>query len=524
MQIIIPMSGYGERFRKAGYKVPKPLIEVEGKPIIAHVINLFPGENNFTFICSQDHLETTNMRVILEKYCPSGEIIGIESHKKGPVFAVSQIFEKINLDEPVIVNYCDFNCLWDYENFKLWSKKNNLDGAIPAYKGFHPHSLGKTNYAYIRESNMQLLEIKEKEPFTDNRMEEYASTGTYFFSKGTYLINYFKKVLENNVNVNGEYYCSLVYNFMIKDRLKIGIYEIDHFMQWGTPDDLEEYLSWSKLFDSLSNKKSYNNALLGTTIIPMAGKGSRFKEKGYKKDKPYIEVNKKCMFIEATKSLPKSNDYLFIKLRSNNCNSFDDKQLEFFRNFEFIEIDETPKGQAVSTSIGIKKIEHNNSINISACDHAVIYDEKKFMKIYSSGDFDLIVWTVKGHYSAIRNPNMYGWLSVQDGEIKETSIKKPLNDTKRDPIIIGTFTFKNKKIFIDCFERLKLRNNLVNDEYYVDSMIQEAIELGYKCKVFDVQHYICWGTPDELRTYNYWSSCFDKLKNHNFNYLNYIKN
>ena len=95
MQIIIPMSGYGERFRKAGYKVPKPLIEVEGKPIIAHVINLFPGENNFTFICSQDHLETTNMRVILEKYCPSGEIIGIESHKNGPVFAVSHIFEKI---------------------------------------------------------------------------------------------------------------------------------------------------------------------------------------------------------------------------------------------------------------------------------------------------------------------------------------------------------------------------------------------------------------------------------------------
>ena len=65
-------------------------------------------------------------------------------------------------------------------------------------------------------------------------------------------------------------------------------------------------------------------------------------------------------------------------------------------------------------------------------------------------------------------------------------------------------------------KELKLRNNLVNDEYYIDSMIQEAIELGYKCKVFEVEHYICWGTPDELRTYNYWSSCFDKSKNHNF--------
>ena len=56
MQIIIPMSGFGERFRRAGYTVPKPLIEIENKPIISHVIDMFPGDNEFIFICNQDHL------------------------------------------------------------------------------------------------------------------------------------------------------------------------------------------------------------------------------------------------------------------------------------------------------------------------------------------------------------------------------------------------------------------------------------------------------------------------------------
>ena len=42
MQIIIPMSGFGERFRSAGYKKPKPLIEVNNKPIIEYVVNMFP--------------------------------------------------------------------------------------------------------------------------------------------------------------------------------------------------------------------------------------------------------------------------------------------------------------------------------------------------------------------------------------------------------------------------------------------------------------------------------------------------
>ncbi|HEF4780139.1 TPA: hypothetical protein SAP43_005212 [Burkholderia multivorans] len=93
MQIVIPMSGFGERFRRAGYRVPKPLIEVEGKPIIAHVIDLFPGERDFIFICNQDHLDHPEYRMesILQTYCPTGRAIGIAPHKLGPIHAVRQV-------------------------------------------------------------------------------------------------------------------------------------------------------------------------------------------------------------------------------------------------------------------------------------------------------------------------------------------------------------------------------------------------------------------------------------------------
>ena len=63
MHIIIPMSGFGERFRKAGYPVPKPLIEVNGKPIIEYVVNMFPGETHFSFVCNEDHLNNNDYRM-----------------------------------------------------------------------------------------------------------------------------------------------------------------------------------------------------------------------------------------------------------------------------------------------------------------------------------------------------------------------------------------------------------------------------------------------------------------------------
>ena len=90
------MSGFGERFRKAGYKVPKPLIHVEKKPIIAHIVDMFPGENEFIFICNKDHLRDTKMIEILKSACEGKnfKIIPIESHSSAQ-YALSKTFDLI---------------------------------------------------------------------------------------------------------------------------------------------------------------------------------------------------------------------------------------------------------------------------------------------------------------------------------------------------------------------------------------------------------------------------------------------
>ena len=65
IQLVIPMSGIGRRFIEAGYEDPKPLIEVDGKPIIEHVVNLFPGVEDIVFICNEKHIKETKMKT----YC-----------------------------------------------------------------------------------------------------------------------------------------------------------------------------------------------------------------------------------------------------------------------------------------------------------------------------------------------------------------------------------------------------------------------------------------------------------------------
>jgi NDP-sugar pyrophosphorylase family protein len=246
------MSGTGSRFVAAGYTDPKPLIKVNGRPIIEHVVNLFPGETDFIFICRDEHLQHTNMRAELQRIKPEGKIVSIPGHKLGPVYAVAQVFDMIEDEEQVITSYCDYFMNWDYADFKKTVAETGCDGAIPSYMGFHPHLLPEKNlYAStLVDEHGYMLEIKEKHTYTEDKKLTPHSAGMYYFKKGTYVKKYFSQIMDAKDSLNGEYYISMVYNYLQRDGLKTLVYtKISQFCQWGTPEDLEEYNYWSKIFE-----------------------------------------------------------------------------------------------------------------------------------------------------------------------------------------------------------------------------------------------------------------------------------
>lgn len=521
MHIIIPMSGIGKRFIEAGYKVPKPLIRVDEKTIIEHVCNLFPDEDKFTFICNSKHLADTNIKQVVQSIKPNANIIEIPNHKKGPVYAVSLVNEIIEDDEEVIVNYCDFGTYWDYKNFLKHTRDRDADGAIVAYKGFHPHMLGNTNYAFMQDKKQWMLKIQEKEPFTNNRMQEYASNGTYYFKRGSYVKKFFQKLIDNNINVRGEYYVSLVYNLLVSNGLKVSIYEIQHMLQWGTPQDLEEYSMWSKYFSNiLEQKKKLPPRIKSITLIPLAGKGSRFSTLGYKKPKPLLEVSGKPMIIQAVNSLPQSQKLIFVALKEHLQNYPLKKVLkDEFINPKIVSLENVTQGQAITCSLGLKDEDINSSLLIAATDNGMIYDQNKYQKLIEDKNVDAIIFTFCNHVSSKSNPQMYGWVKTDHkNNAISVSVKVPISKKiHKDHAIVGTFWFKKVEFFNQGLKNLIDKNIKINNEYYVDSLMGELINLGLNVKVFEVDNYLCWGTPNDYETFIYWQSFFHKAQWHPYN-------
>jgi hypothetical protein len=143
---------------------------------------------------------------------------------------------------------------WDWEQFKTAVKDRGCDGCIPCYTGFHPHLIPKKNlYASCCiDEQENLIEIREKYSFTEDKTLTRHSPGTYYFKTGKLLKQYCQKLVDSDERLNGEFYASLPYNFMVKDGLKVWVpANVEYFCQWGTPEDMQEFLYWTDTIRSV---------------------------------------------------------------------------------------------------------------------------------------------------------------------------------------------------------------------------------------------------------------------------------
>jgi hypothetical protein len=183
---------------------------------------------------------------------------------------------------------------------------------------------------------------------------------------------------------------------------------------------------------------------------------------------------------------------------------------------QILPIDRPTEGQACTCLLARPWLDPAAPLLIAPCDAALIYDQAHYASLTANPEVDCLVWTFRNHPHANRHPHQYGWVeAAPGGNIRRISCKLPLNnDVRRDPGIIGAFWFRQARFFLEAADALIAQNRRVNHEFYVDSAIEVLLEQGRRAKLFDVQHYICFGTPDDVRSYEYWAAYFDRAAHH----------
>lgn len=237
INIVIPMAGLGSRFASVGYEKPKPFIDVNGKPMIVRVLeNLNYPNSNFILIARKEHLEREKLLVqqIKEEY--NVTFLGIDKLTEGTACTVLHARKYINNDLPLLIANSDQIVDISISKFIDDCFERNLDGSILTFKDYELNP--KWSFAKL-DNNGLVIEVKEKEPIS-----EFATVGIYLFNKGSEFVNSAIDMIIENDRVNNEFYTCPVYNYLIKNRAKIGIYNIEPSGMHGigTPEDLALYL------------------------------------------------------------------------------------------------------------------------------------------------------------------------------------------------------------------------------------------------------------------------------------------
>ena len=237
-------------------------------------------------------------------------------------------------------------------------------------------------------------------------------------------------------------------------------------------------------------------------LIPLAGNGQRFIDGGYSTPKPLIDINGYPMIVRAANSLPEADKWIFICKQSHlNDYKIDVSILKYFPGATIIPVNELTEGQAVTCLLAKDYLLPSDILTIGACDNGMIYNESKLEpKIVNN---DAIIWTFKNNPLVVKNPKMYGWVSIEESStVNGVSCKSPLSgDPINDHAVVGTFTFKRAEYFLNSVEEVISKNRRVNGEFYLDVVLDECVHQGYNVSIFQVDDYICWGTPDELEKY-----------------------
>ena len=238
LNIVLPIAGYAQRFKDAGYNMPKPLIMADGRHIIDWAMDsidlsdLNESEYKLIFIVRLDHIYDFSIDEILrQKFGSNIEIVTVDQVTQGALCTCLLAEPFINDQNPLLIYTPD---VYFKDAFNPRSIEEDLDGLILTFDANSPaHS-----YVQLDETGYAVMTAEKRV------ISKEAAVGVYYYKTGCDFVNYANKVVEEESSkINGEFYICPMYNDLIQDGKKVKTHKVQKMHVLGTPAELEFFIN-----------------------------------------------------------------------------------------------------------------------------------------------------------------------------------------------------------------------------------------------------------------------------------------
>ncbi len=236
MVIVIPMAGRGQRFRDAGYELPKPLIPVRGLPMYTWALRSVPldAADRVVFVCLEsdlaDHGLGEDIRDRYDAHHPV--VVSVPEVTGGQLCSVLAARDSLADDESLVVYNADTYVV-PSPNPPWVSAVPGVDGSLGVFRT----EIGD-HWSFVEpDASGRVIRTTEKQ-----RISSWASTGLYHFARAGDFVEAADATVAAGETAGGEYYVAPLYNRLIQAGAHIVMDEARAVWPLGTPAELAAFL------------------------------------------------------------------------------------------------------------------------------------------------------------------------------------------------------------------------------------------------------------------------------------------
>lgn len=487
MQVLIPISSQSSFYSKEDYYFPKPLVEVTGRPMIELVVTSLKKQvkaADFIFVIDQDDARTFSIDRTVELVAgPGTRVVERLGNTSGALCSCLLAIDILDPEAPLLISNSDQIIDANLDEIIARFKNASADAGVVTFDSIHP----RWSYVVSGEDH-SVVQTFEKKVMSRN-----AIAGLYYFRKAGQFLAAAQKAILNDACIDGVFFLSSAINQSILDGVKVMYTTIEshQYHSFYAPSRIVEFESGS-LAASIRARSLETQKV--NVIIPAAGEGSRFANAGWKKPKPFIDVEGRPMVEHVIENVSPAGASITMLLRAAHMEA----QPGIVRNFEtagvrILPVDHLTEGTACTVLLARKAFDNDQPMMVVNSDQIVDFDVANYVK-------DCLDRGLDGSILVFRDPTMdpkWSFAKIDERElVTEVAEKNPISDLAT----VGIYLFRRGRDFVSAAVDMLASNERVNGEFYTCPVYNYMIASGARIGVYEVamEAMSGLGTPGDL--------------------------
>lgn len=243
LQIVVPMAGEGSRFADVGFELPKPLIPVDGLPMIVRALADMPEARRLVLVARAEHDRKHQLRARVSEFLPHAEWLFVEGLTAGQAATVKLAEPLLDPALPVLVGACDNSHRYSPA---AWSEAaaRDVDALVWTYRGDPRVVARPQQFGWVEVNARRVLRVSCKQPISEQLLQDHVVSGCFYFRTAQLMFSAIDTMFARQIRARGEFYLDIVPNLLVEQGKHVEVFEVDRYLGWGTP---EELAAWEQL-------------------------------------------------------------------------------------------------------------------------------------------------------------------------------------------------------------------------------------------------------------------------------------